>query len=241
MTTGIEYMKLRKSGYFFMFPAGGLLTSAFPVVNMIFRTEMFINSPGEPYRILMNANWQIMAMLNVLLSVCGACLMYYIEYSENGAQKMEMLPVSGGNLFFGKFVIAAMELGVLIIMEHISLMGCMLYWFPSHGIRLTEFLKGMAFQWFAGLPTAMLMLLIASACRNMWMSLGTGVILVFVMSVFTQELSIFSLFPFSSPFCIYESVVENHYLLFFLSVCAVETAVFGVGGYLFQEFRRFMQ
>lgn len=241
MTIRIEYIKLRKSGYFCVILAGGLLASAFPVVNMILRTETFINMESEPYRILMEANWQMMAMFNVLISVCGACLMYYIEYSENGLQKMEMLPVSRMKLFLGKFVIAVLGMGFLMGMEHLCLMGCMSYWFPDCGFRLTEFLQGVVFQWYAEIPTVMLMLVIASMCRNMWMSLGIGVILVFTVSVLPQEHPVFSLFPFSSPFQIYASVAENERLALFFIVCAAETLFFGVGEYLLQKFRRFMQ
>lgn len=39
---------------------------------------------GNPINILMSANWQMMAMLNILISICGACMMYHTEYADNG-------------------------------------------------------------------------------------------------------------------------------------------------------------
>ena len=56
-------------------------------------------------------------------------------------------------------------------------------------------LKSAGFQWFVPLPTVMLMLVIASSCKNMWVSLGIGVILVFTMSIFPQDNLILSLSP----------------------------------------------
>ena len=52
--------------------------------------------------ILMNANWQMMAMLNVLIAAAGACLMYYTEYADNAVQRMCMLPIKESRLFFDK-------------------------------------------------------------------------------------------------------------------------------------------
>ena len=103
MTLGLEIKKLKRTGYFPAFLAGGLLASAFPLVNMMIRAETFTALPGEPFIILMDANWQMMAMLNILVSICGACMMYHTEYADNGAQKMDVLPVGTGHLFIIKF------------------------------------------------------------------------------------------------------------------------------------------
>lgn len=62
MTLALEAKKLKRTGYFPAFLAGGLLASAFPLVNMLVRAETFTALPGEPFSILMDANWQMMAM-----------------------------------------------------------------------------------------------------------------------------------------------------------------------------------
>ena len=67
------------------------------------------------------------------------------------------------------------------------LVGCAKYWFPSYVFDLTEILKTAGFQIIVTLPTVMLMLVIASACKNMWVSLGIGVILVFTLSIRNKE------------------------------------------------------
>lgn len=90
------------------FLAGGFLAAAFPVVYMMVKAEEMTALAGNPINILMSANWQMMAMLNILISICGACMMYHTEYADNGMQKMSVLPIRQGSMFFGKFLIAAL-------------------------------------------------------------------------------------------------------------------------------------
>lgn len=132
MTLALEAKKLKRTGYFPAFLAGGLLASAFPLVNMLVRAETFTALPGEPLSILMDANWQMMAMLNILVCICGACMMFHTEYADNGAQKMDVLPVRAGNLFLMKFVIAALALALMAAMETAVLAGCAVHWFPGY-------------------------------------------------------------------------------------------------------------
>ena len=104
----VEYMKIKRSGFVPLALGSGILAAAFPVLNMAVRPERYLNLPGSPVEILMQANWSLMAMLNVLLVVAGACLLYHIEYADNGMQKMESLPVREGSLFFGKNILMAL-------------------------------------------------------------------------------------------------------------------------------------
>ena len=241
MTLALETKKLKRTGYFPAFLAGGLLASAFPLVNMLVRTETFIALPGDPFSILMDANWQMMVMLNILVCICGACMMYHTEYADNGAQKMDVLPVRTGNLFWMKFVIAALALALMIVLETTVLAGCALYWFPGYELDMLEFLKSAGFQWGVTLPTIMLMLVIASACKNMWVSLGIGVILVFTMSIFPQDNLILSLCPFSSPYQTLAMAAESSHVPLLLGVCAAEAVAFGLLELVYQKVRRCVQ
>lgn len=238
MTLALEAKKLKRTGYFPSFLAGGLLASAFPLVNMLVRAETFTALPGEPFSILMDANWQMMAMLNILVCICGACMMFHTEYADNGAQKMDVLPVRAGNLFLTKFVIAALALALMAAMETAVLAGCAVCWFPGYAFDIPALLKSAGFQWFVTLPTVMLMLVIASSCKNMWVSLGIGVILVFTMSIFPQDNLILSLCPFSSPYQTLAMAAESGRVPLFLGVCAAETVVFGLLELVCQKIRR---
>ena len=217
---------------------GGFLAAAFPVVYMMVKAEEMTALSGNPVNILMSANWQMMAMLNILISICGACMMYHTEYADNGMQKMSVLPIRQGSMFFGKFLIAALVLSTMVVIEMAVLVGCAKYWFPSYVFDLTEILKTAGFQIVVTLPTVMLMLVIASACKNMWVSLGIGVILVFTLSILPQDNIVLSLFPFASPYQMLSAAVENSRTALFLAVCGIETVVFGIAKVLYLKARR---
>ena len=236
MSLLIESKKLKRTGYLPAFLAGGFLAAAFPV--MMVKAEEMTALAGNPINILMSANWQMMAMLNILISICGACMMYHTEYADNGMQKMSVLPIRQGSMFFGKFLIAALVLSTMVVIEMAVLVGCAKYWFPSYVFDLTEILKTAGFQIIVTLPTVMLMLVIASACKNMWVSLGIGVILVFTLSILPQDNIVLSLFPFASPYQMLSAAVENSRTALFLAVCGIETVVFGIAEVLYLQVRR---
>ena len=93
MIFSLELKKLKRTGYMPAFLGGAVLAAAVPLLHMLVRSETFIVLPGEPLNILYDANWQMMAMLNILTIICCACIIYHTEYSDNGAQKMAVLPV----------------------------------------------------------------------------------------------------------------------------------------------------
>lgn len=234
----LETQKLKRSGYIPTFLGGSLIASAFPFVNMLLRSENFINLPGNTFAILTSANWQMIAMLNTLIVICGACMMYHTEYADNASQKTAVLPIKSSVIFFGKFVISATALTAMIVIETAVITLCACHWFPSFEFNSGEFLKSIGFQVVVTLPTVIVMLIIASACKNMWVSLGIGVILVFTFSIIPQDNTILNLFPFSSPYQTLSSVYEIGKIGIFLSVCLIETVIFAVIQIIFQKIRR---
>ena len=238
MSLVIESKKLRRTGYLPAFLSDSFLAAAFPVVYMMVKAEEMTSLSGNPLEILMSANWQMMAMLNILVSICGACIMYHTEYADNGAQKMELLPVRTGRLFGWKFVLAALALASMVAIETAALAGCARHWFPAYEVSVGALLGTAGFQWFVTLPTVMLMLGIASACKNMWVSLGVGVILVFSLSIFPQEHPVLSLLPFSSPYQTLTAAMDHHRVPLFLVVCGVQTGALGLLALLYQKVGR---
>lgn len=234
----LEAKKLKRSGYLPAFLACGLLAAAFPLMNMLIRAKAFTSLTGEPFNILMNANWQMLSIINILIIICGACTMYYNEYADNAIQKMEVLPIHPVSMFLGKFSIAGLVLSAMVLIETVVLVGCAFHWFPAFEFNLIEAVKSTGFQIAVTLPTLMLMLVIASVCKNMWVSLGIGVILVFTLSILSQESLILSLLPFSSPYQTLATALENGHAALYLGVCGIETIVFGIAELVFQKIRR---
>ena len=129
MSVSLECKKIKRTGFLPAFLGGGILAAAVPVINMVVRSEMYLNLPGNPIQILLDANWQMMTMLNVLLVVAGACLLYHTEYADNAMQKMKSLPVRESSIFLGKAVLTIfMSLFVLAI-EAGAVAFCTYNWF----------------------------------------------------------------------------------------------------------------
>lgn len=238
MSLSLELKKLKRTGYIPAFLFGSLLSAAVPVVLMAVRKEVYTAEAGSPLTLLLNAGWQLMAMLHMLLAVCGACIMYHTEYADNAAQKLEALPVRQGNLFFGKVVIAETAAVLGLLLEAAALAFCQLYWFPRELFDPAGLAGHVGFSAALMLPTILLMLVIASACRNMWISLGIGVILIFTFSLFQGHHTLLDLFPFSAPYQLLHNVRQNGRLNAFLLAAVSETVLFGAVEWLLLNIRR---
>ena len=232
----LETRKIKRTGYLPAFLGGGILAGAVPAVNMAVRSEIYTAQSGSPFRILMNANWQMMAQLNIFLLVCGACILYHTEYSGNCLQKAEALPINPFRLFLGKLWILVLSCLIPMCLETASLVLCCMRWFPER-MDGRELLTGMAFECALLLPAAILMLLIASMCQNMWICLGTGVILVFLSSILPSASNAMAMVPFSAPYRMLHQL-ESEQAAWLLAGCALEIFLFSVGEYAFIRIRR---
>lgn len=226
MTLLLEKRKLKHTGYVPAFICGGLLAAAVPIVQMAVRSEVFTAQSGNPLEILLDGNWQMMSMLNVLLAVCGACIMYHTEYADNAIQKLDMLPIFPSQIFFEKFFVSVIASLIGIIFESASLMFCVCHWFSPSALESALLIKNMGYEMVLMLPAIMLTLLISSLCRNMWISLGLGVILVFTASMISTTQTYLSLFPFSLPYQMLHLSDGRHVTLCLLTAI-IETILFG--------------
>lgn len=240
MNLGLECRKVKRTGFIPAFIIGGLLAAAVPVINMAVRSEIYVGLDGSPIRILMNANWQMIAMLNVLLLVAGACLMYHTEYADNAILKMCMLPVKERNLFFGKTVLLACMGIVILVFEAIGIAFCSVYWYEISGDFALELLKSFGYAFVLMLPAALFSLFIASLCENMWVSLGIGVICVFIATMLPTDKFVLSIFPFALPFQIFAgatgTVIRN-----MLIASVIEIAVIALAEVIVLKIRRAME
>lgn len=220
MTAALEVKKLRRTGYFPALLGSALLSAAVPAVNMVARGETYLAQSGGAIEILLDANWQMMAMLNVLSTLCAACLMFHAEYAGNALDKLEVMPVRVFSVYLGKAVLAVFMLAVMTAVEFVSLYLCARHWFGGSvdAVRLLS-LAGYALA--AGIPTLLASLAVAAACRNMWVSLGIGLTLVFTLSVFPQDNAVIRLLPYAAP---YTTALEGQ-VSTVLIACAAESAV----------------
>lgn len=209
MSFALECKKVKRTGFFPAFIVGGFIAAIVPVVNMAVRSDIYTELKGSPIQILMSANWQMMAMLNVLLVVVGACLMYHTEYADNGIQKMCTLPIKEQNLYFGKFALLTVMSVIVLVAEAIAIGFSSAYWFETSSEWSFELLKSFGYAILLMLPTVLFSLLVASLCKNMWVSLGIGVICVFMATMLPTNNILLSVFPFALPFQMLLGAAEN--------------------------------
>lgn len=198
MSFALEWKKVKRTGFTPALIGGGIIAAAVPALNMAFRSDMYIHMDATPVRILLNANWQMMAMLNVLLIVVGGCILYNIEYADNAIQRMCTLPTKESSLFFGKTLLIISHSILFLLVEAASVTVCAVHWFPPG--QATEILQNFGFSLLLLLPAILLSLLISAVCKNMWVSLGIGVICVLIATMIPRGNFALTLFPFALPF-----------------------------------------
>ena len=240
MSVSLECKKIKRTGFLPAFLGGGILAAAVPVINMAVRSEIYLNLPGNPIQILLGANWQMMAMLNVLLVVAGACLLYHTEYADNAMQKMKSLPIRESSIFLGKTVLTiCMSLFVLAI-EAGAVAFCTYHWFEIGNGFFSELCKYFGFSFLLMLPCVILSLLIAEACKNMWVSLGIGVVCVFTATMLPTTNFALSLFPFAIPFQVFTSSDITQSMHYIYAVVA-ELVVLAFAELIFIKVRRLFE
>ena len=220
MSFRLEYKKIRRTGLTAAFLAGGIIAAALPVINTAARPDTFTSMAGSPAAVLADANLQLISMLNLLLITAGSCILYHIEYADNALQKMQSLPVRESGLFIGKCGILLPFFLMIILFETASLCFCGWHWLDAGKEELMEILQTLGFTLILTLPSAIIALVIASACRNMWTALGIGILCIFMATMLPTDNFIVSLFPYVLPFQILpgmETARVFHYCI--ASVC----------------------
>lgn len=237
MNIFLECKKVKRTGFVPVFLAGGILAAAVPVINMAVRSEIYLNLSGSCLRILLDANWQMMAMLNVLLVVVGTCLLYHTEYADNAMWKMKSLPIRESRIFFGKAALTIFMSVSVLGMEAAAIVFCSCHWFePGEGFYNE---LGIHFGYFflLMLPCILISLLISEACKNMWVSLGIGVVCVFTATMVPAGSFMLSLFPYAMPFQIFAGT-DRVRAMDYLYGAMAESAFFGLAELLIIKVRR---
>ena len=200
MSLALEWTKVKRTGLMPAFAAGGAAAGAFPVLNMIFRSRLYIKQKGDPLTVLLDANWQMMAILDVFLVIIGACILYHIEHEHHGIRKMRTLPVGAGRVFWGKcFLLFADMTGALLI-QTAALAFCAVHWFETADGFWQELVREFVSSVLLLFPIEIFMLFISSITETMWICLGIGIMGAFIPLVTGGlEVSILHYFPFSMP------------------------------------------
>lgn len=237
MSFVLECKKMKRTGFSAVFLCGSLLSAAVPVLNMAARSENYLRMDVPPVQILMGANWQLMAMLNLLLAASGACLMYHTEYTDGAMQRMRTLPFRESRLYFGKTALMVVMCAVMLAIEAAGITFCLHHWFALSAEIQAEVIKNFAYALLLMLPVIFSSLLVASTCKNMWVSLGINIVCVFTATMLPAKNLCLSLFPFALPFQIFAGTAERM-VHRFLIAAVIEIFIIGTAEILFLRIRR---
>lgn len=237
MSFRLEYKKIRRTGLTAAFIAGSIMAAALPVINTAARPDTFTTMAGSPAAVLADANLQLISMLNLLLITAGACILYHIEYADNGLQKMQSLPVRESGLFIGKCGIFLPFVLMMLLFETASLYFCGWHWLNAGKEELLEMLQTLGFTLLLTLPAAVIALVIASACRNMWTTLGIGILCIFTATMLPTDNFIISLFPYVLPFQILPGM-ETARVIHYCIAAVCETAAACAAEFIYLKVRR---
>lgn len=235
----VEFTKCKRTGLPWIYLAGGLAGAALPVLNTAVRTGMFLEKAERisPVQVLMEANWQMVSMVNLLLIVLGSTVLYHMEYADNAIQRMDVMPVKPMKIFVNKFLMLTGFVLLAVVLETAGILVCLYGWFlPGEGF-LMETGRNIGFGILLLLPVTVLMLAVSSVCRNMWITLGIGVIGIFFANIMMNGSFWVSLIPFSMPFRLL-SGMDGKDVIRFLSAAAGETVLFLAVAGLLQNRRR---
>lgn len=240
MIISLEYKKIKRTGFLPSFLGGGLLAAAVPIINMAVRSELYRSQQGTPAQILMRANWQIMAMLNVLLVIAGTCLLYHTEHADNAIQKMKSLPIQESSIFFGKAILTILMSVFILVIEAGAIAFCSYYWFEAENGFYITLCKSFGYALALMLPCIILSLFISQACKNMWVSLGIGVVCVFTATMLPADSFLLSLFPFATPFQVFAGT-DTTQAMHYIYAAATELLILILAELIFMKVRRLFE
>lgn len=240
MNTFLEWKKIKRTGFLPAFAGGGMLAALVPILDMAIRSDMYTGLDGSPVDILFRANWQMIAMINILLIVTGACILYHLEHSENAIQRMCTLPIRESRMYFAKFAVIAVMYFLILAIEAGAITFCCMHWFLPPENFFSEILRNFLYSFLLMMPGILLSLLISSACQNMWISLGIGVICVFTATMLPTDNFTLSLFPFALPFQTLADTAGNT-IRNFVIAGAIECIILAFAEIIFLKVRRSFQ
>ena len=210
MNSFLEFKKIKRTGLFLAFISGGGLVAAIPILRLMLQTEQDLAN-FEAIGKLLTDNWLMMGLLNSFLIITGACLLYSIEYSNQGLEKMKTLPVKESSLFFNKIFLLMVFSLLMLFLEMLAMVVATQLWSDFYEGFGIELMKNFGFLFLMLLPTVFLALIISSLFENIWISLGINVTAVFLATMIYQKNFWLSLFPFAFSFQILEETNQDIY------------------------------
>ncbi len=235
MNPVLEFKKLKGTALLPGLIAGGILAALLPVIDLAARGHFIIDPSIPPLESLMRSDWMLMAMFNSFLMIVGTCIVYHIEFADNAIQRMDMLPIRLGSVFLSKFFLLAAVFAAVFAIEGGSLYFCIWKWFSPQSNTAADIARLIGGAFVLSLPVLSLTLAVSSFFKNMWITLGIGVVGLFAAMIL-QYAAGMAYYPFLMPYQLSARGIAANGDVFIAALA--ETGLFLGAGIVLSQLRR---
>lgn len=221
-----EIKKEKRTGIALMMVIAGVLGALYAYANFILRKDSLLSLPLPPMDILLTQVYGMILVLNIFALVVASTIIYQIEFQGNAINKMYMLPVDMGRIFFLKYIIITVLFAATIIIQNGALISIGISMLPKGCFSLSVLISFCAYSFITAMPVLSFMMLVSSMSENIWIPLGIGVcgfLSGMALAGFSSPLLL--LHPFIimlKPAMAMTSTVDNTVVLFSI----IETIIF---------------
>lgn len=193
----IELKKCKRTGFIPLMITVGILGAAYALLNFTVRKETLLNLPLKPMDILLTQLYGMVMVLNMFGLIVGTCIIYSIEFKGNAVKKLQVLPVSVPRVYLCKFTIMTFVFLVAVILQNIVLAIIGVTDLPDGSFEFGTLMSFAGYSFITSLPVLSFMLFVSSRIKNMWITLGIGVVgFLSGMALATSDMPPFMASPF---------------------------------------------
>lgn len=192
----LEWKKEKRTGAFMSLVMAGCFGALYALANFTWRKTTLLGLDMEPMDILLTQSYGMMALFNAFGIIVSSCLVYHLEFQEHGLEKLWALALNMANVYFAKFLLLALALGLAIGLESLALLGIGLFVLPPHTFSLSMWFGFSLYMVVLALPALSLMVWIASLFETIWIPLGIGVAGFFSAMALAQGSNLWLINPF---------------------------------------------
>lgn len=192
----LEWKKEKRTGAFMGLVMAGCFGALYALANFTWRKTTLLGLDMEPMDILLTQSYGMMALFNAFGIIVSSCLVYHLEFQEHGLEKLWALALNMANVYFAKFLLLALALGLAIGLESLALLGIGLFVLPPHTFSLSMWFGFSLYMVVLALPALSLMVWIASLFETIWIPLGIGVAGFFSAMALAQGSNLWLINPF---------------------------------------------
>lgn len=193
----IELKKCKRTGFLPLMLAVGILGAAYAFLNFTLRKETLLSLPLSPMDILLTQLYGMIMVLNMFGLIAAACIIYNVEFKGNAVKKLYMLPVSVTAVYVSKFTIMSVLFAIAVCLQNWALAVIGAIDLPTGAFDLGILISFAGYSFLTSLPVLSFMLFVSSRIKNVWITLGIGVVgFLSGMALATSDIALSLVSPF---------------------------------------------